>query len=396
MTLLPARLAEIACTPIFGVAAPKGNGTNSASEPLPEELDMALALKPLKDQVIVITGASSGIGLTTARMAAAAAARLVLAARNHDALGRLEREINASGGESCHIDADVGSEADVRRVAEQAVTRFGGFDTWVNNAGVTVYGRLEEVDHEDHLRLFETNFWGVVHGSLAAVRHLKSRPGGGALINVGSTLSDRAIPLQGMYCASKHAVKGFTDALRMEVEEAGYPIAVTLIKPAAIDTPYTEHAKNYMPVEPQNPAPVYAPETVARAILHAATHAERDIFVGAAGKVFSVMEKFAPRLTDLYMEKAMFKQQQTDRPTHRNGGGGGLHTAGSAALAERGRYEGHVSETSVYTQASLHPWLTTAVLGAAGVAVAALLSVAGSGKGKPRAGRGFARPARRR
>jgi short-subunit dehydrogenase len=102
------------------------------------------------------------------------------------------------------------------------------------------------------------------------VAHLKAR--GGALINVGSTLSDRAIPLQGMYCASKHAVKGFTDALRMEVEEAKYPIAVTLIKPAAIDTPYTEHAKNYMPVEPQNPAPVYAPETVARAILHAATH----------------------------------------------------------------------------------------------------------------------------
>jgi NAD(P)-dependent dehydrogenase (short-subunit alcohol dehydrogenase family) len=350
---------------------------------------MTVALKPLRDQVIVITGASSGIGLTTARMAAAAGARVVLAARNHEALSRLEREINASGGESCHVDADVGSEADVRRVAEQAVARFGGFDTWVNNAGVTVYGRLEEVTAEDHRRLFDTNFWGVVHGSLAAVRHFKTRADGsgtgGALINVGSTLSDRSIPLQGMYCASKHAVKGFTDALRMEVEEAGYPIAVTLVKPAAVDTPYTEHAKNYMPVEPQNPAPVYAPETVARAILHAATHAERDIFVGASGKLFSVMEKLAPRLTDLYMEKMLFRQQQTDRPAHGNGHGG-LHSAGRG-LSERGGYAGHVAETSVYTQASLHPWLTTAIVGAAGIAVAALLGAAGSAHPRRRARR---------
>jgi short-subunit dehydrogenase len=340
---------------------------------------MTVSLKPLREQVMVVTGASSGIGLTTARMAAGAGARLVLAARNHEALERLEREINASGGESCHVDADVGSEADVRRIVDAAGERFGGFDTWVNNAGVTVYGRLEEVENDDHRRLFETNFWGVVHGSLAAVNHLKSR--GGALINVGSTLSDRAIPLQGMYCASKHAVKGFTDALRMEVEEARYPISVTLIKPAAIDTPYTEHAKNYMAVEPQNPSPVYAPETVARAILHAATTPERDIFVGGAGKLFSVMEQIAPRLTDLYMEKMLFKQQQTDRPAHRNGNSDkGLHTPGRG-LSERGGYEGHVAESSVYTEASTHPLITTALIGAAGVALAAIL---GATQRKPR------------
>ena len=345
---------------------------------------MTLSLKPLREQVIVITGASSGIGLTTARMAAAAGAKVVLAARNHDALGRLERELNASGAESCRVDADVGSEADVRRIVDAAVERFGGFDTWINNAGVSVYGRLEEVANEDHRRLFETNFWGVVHGSLAAVAHFKSRGRGGAVINVGSTLSDRAIPLQGMYCASKHAVKAFTDSLRMEVEEAGYPIAITLIKPAAINTPYTEHAKNYMAVEPQNPAPVYAPDTVARAILHAATHVQRDIFVGASGKLFSVMEKLAPRLTDLYMEKVMFRQQQTNRPSHRNGNNDkGLHTAGRG-MSERGGYDGHVAETSVYTQASLHPWLTAAVLGAAGVALAAVFGGARRRRSTPR------------
>lgn len=335
---------------------------------------MSVKLKPLRDQVIVITGASSGIGLTTARMAAAAGAKLVLAARNHEALSRLEQEINASGGRSVHVDADVGSEADIQRVVDAAIEHFGGFDTWVNNAGVSVYGRMEDVEPGDHRRLFETNFWGVVHGSLAAIAHLKTR--GGALINVGSTLSDRAIPLQGMYCASKHAVKGFTDALRMEVEEARYPIAVTLIKPAAIDTPYTEHAKNYMPMEPQNPAPVYAPDTVARAILHAAAHPERDIFIGGAGKVFSVLEKLAPRLTDLYMEKALFRQQQSNRPNRRNGHNDrGLHSAGRG-LSERGHYDGHVAESSVYTQASLHPLVTSAILGAAGVAFAALIGAA--------------------
>jgi short-subunit dehydrogenase len=338
---------------------------------------MAVSLKQLNQQVVVITGASSGIGLTTARMAAKEGAKLVLAARNDEALSQLEREINNAGGQAVHVAGDVGNEDDVRLIAQTALERFGGFDTWVNNAGVSIYGRLEDVPVEDQRRLFETNFWGVVYGSRAAVEHLKAR--GGALINVGSTLSDRAIPLQGIYVASKHAVKGFTDALRMELEEAGYPISVTLIKPAAIDTPYKQHAKNYLPTEPENPPPVYAPETVARAILHAAATPERDVFVGAAGKFFSVMEKVAPRLMDLYMEKAMFRQQQSDRPA-RDREDHALYRPGNGqrggTLRERGGYSGHVAETSIYTAASLHPWLTAAVVGAMGLAVATILGAA--------------------
>src|SRR4051812_2722366 len=211
---------------------------------------MTLRLKPLKEQILVITGASSGIGLTTARMAAARGVRgLVLAARSDDALHQLEQQINAGGKtQAVAVPCDVADENAMRRVAEVARERFGGFDSWVNNAGVSVYGRLTEVSQDDHRRLFETNFWGVVHGSRIAIENMKER--GGALVNIGSTLSERAIPLQGMYVASKHAVKGFTDALRMEVEEAKLPISVTLVKPAAIDTPYTQHAKNYMEDEP--------------------------------------------------------------------------------------------------------------------------------------------------
>jgi hypothetical protein len=130
-------------------------------------------------------------------------------------------------------------------------------------------------------RLFQTNYWGVVHGSLEAVKHMKTR-GGGAIINLGSELSDHAVPLQGIYAASKHAVKAFTDSLRMELEKESAPIAVTLIKPAAIDTMFVAHAKNYMDKEPSLPPPVYAPELVAKAILYAAQHPKRDVFVGGA------------------------------------------------------------------------------------------------------------------
>src|SRR6185503_8376093 len=172
-------------------------------------------------------------------------------------------------------------------------------------------------------RLFDTNYWGVVHGSMIACAHLKTR--GGALINVGSVLSDVAIPLQGTYCATKHAVKGYTDALRLELEEEGAPISVTLIKPSAIDTPYTQHAKNLMSVEPQNPPPVYAPDLVAEAILHCAENPERDLYVGGGGKMLVEAGHYAPRLTDKVMEATMSslqksnRQKDVDRPDNLHG-----------------------------------------------------------------------------
>ena len=328
---------------------------------------MAVKLKNLNEQVVVITGASSGIGLTTARMAAERGARLVLAARNEDALRKLTDEINASNGRAVYVVADVGNKGDVDKIAAEALNKFGGFDTWVNNAGVSVYGKLEDVPIDDMRQVFETNVWGVVHGSLVAAANLKTS--GGAIINVGSTLSDRAIPLQGIYCASKHAVKGFTDALRMELEAEDAPISVTLVKPAAIDTPYKDHAKNYMGVEPENPPPVYAPEAAAEAILHCAENSVRDVFVGGGGKALSVMGKYAPRLTDMYMEATMLDQQQSDRPADQNASDG-LYESQDSSLRERGGYDGHVSETSLYTKASLHPVLTGAAvaIGAAGLA----------------------------
>lgn len=328
---------------------------------------MAIKLKPLHEQVIVITGASSGIGLATAFAAAKKGARLVLAARNEAALNDIVREINDNGGQAIFVGADVGRQQDVQRIADAAISYFGGFDTWVNDAGVSIYGRLLEVTDEDNRRLFDTNFWGLVYGSQMAAMHLRNR--GGAIINIGSVLSDVAIPMQGMYSATKHAVKGFTDALRIELEEEDAPVSVTLIKPAAINTPYPEHAKNYTERKLTLPPPVYEPEEVANAILYAATQQKRDIIIGGGGKFMSLTNKLAPGLMDISSEKLMTDQQLLDEPAqHREGA---LYRAGSG-----GRIHGEIKDTmstSMYTRAITNPVVAGAVVAAAGAAALALM-----------------------
>ncbi len=269
-------------------------------------------LKPLNQQSIVITGATSGIGLATARRAARAGACVFLIARSEADLKALTEELQATGARAAWAVADVADHAALSEAAEKCVRLFGGFDTWVNNAGVSIFGRYEDVPLADQHKLFRTNFWGVVHGSLIAAEHLKTR--GGAIINLGSELSDHAIPLQGMYSASKHAVKGFTDSLRIELEHARAPISVTLIKPASLDTLFIPHAKNFMNVEPKLPQPVYAPELAAEAILYAATHPRRDIFVGGAARLTSVGARMAPRTTDWVMRALGFSAQRSDEP----------------------------------------------------------------------------------
>src|SRR4051795_8221741 len=233
-----------------------------------------MSKKPLDEQVIVITGATSGIGLATAIAAAEQGAPLVLAARSEEALQAIAGELGGVGGEAVAVACDVGDREAVETVARTAVERFGRIDTWVNNAGVGMFGRLEETVEEDARRLFDTNFWGVVHGSLTALPYL--RQSGGTLINVGSEVSEAVVPLQGMYSASKHAVKGFNDALRVEVEEVDkLPISITLIQPTATDTPFPQNAKNYMDKEPKLPDPLDNPQDVADAILDAAVNPTR-------------------------------------------------------------------------------------------------------------------------
>lgn len=309
-----------------------------------------MKLKKLRDQVVVITGATSGIGLATARMAAKRGAKLVLVARTEPALCALAEELQTAGTDAIYVKADVSVENDLKAVRDAACIEFGGFDTWINNAAVSIYGKVTDVPIEDHRQLFETNYWGVVYGSLIAADHLATK--GGAIINVGSTLSDRAIPIQGTYCASKHAVKGFTDTLRMELEHDKVPVSVTLIKPGTINTPYPQHAKNYLPTDPALPSPVYPPSIVAEAILYAAENPVRDLYVGGSAKALSMAGYYAPNLTDKFMERTMFEVDHRER--HSPAQHKALHQP-SGELKETGDYEGHVAKTSLYTKARLHP-----------------------------------------
>jgi short-subunit dehydrogenase len=329
---------------------------------------MSLKLKPIKDQVIVITGASSGIGLATALEAAKRGASVVLASRDAADIQKAAAQITTEGGKAIAVVADVGDQGSMEALAEHAVVYFDRIDTWVNNAGVSIYGLIEEVPLEDARRLFQTNYWGVVHGTLAALPHLKLN--GGALINVGSELSETALPLQGHYVASKHAVKGFTDTIRMELHKEGAPVSVTLIQPAAMDTPYTEHAMNYLGVEPTHMPPVYSPEIVAEAILACAESPHRNLRVGGGAKLFTAMEKFAPTLGDVLKERTAFDGSKTNKPPLDDDT---LHAPRPDDGRVRGNYEGHVAQRSFYTTAALNPGKTLLGAAALGVGIAAML-----------------------
>jgi short-subunit dehydrogenase len=324
------------------------------------EAKMSVELKPLVEQVIVITGASSGIGLATANAAAEKGARVVLTARNQEALAQIADEINHGGGQAAYVAADVASRSELNHVADVAVQRFGGFDTWVNDAGIGIYGRLDEISEEDARRLFDTNYWGAVNGSLIAIEHLRSR--GGALINVGSVVSDSSIPLMGVYSASKHALRGFTDALRMELDMEDAPVSVTLIKPTSINTPFPHHAKNYNDREPQLPPPVYQPDDVAYAILHAAAHPVREVYVGSAARIMASLKNYVPRAADWISENVMVPREFRDEPPRDPEGALFEPSQGGEIYGDQ---PGYVRPMSIYTRASLHPLAATAIAGLA-------------------------------
>lgn len=276
---------------------------------------MSTKLKKLKDQVIVITGASSGIGLATAEAAAKAGAKVVLVARSGQALNAIAQRLTADGGEALAVVCDVADRAQVDHVVDVTLSRFGRIDTWVNNAGQGMYGRLDESLEKDARRLFDINFWGVVNGSMAALPHLKEN--GGALINVGSVVSDAYPPLLGIYVATKHAVKGYTDALRVEIEKVDQaPVAITLIQPTAVDTPFPQHARNYMTKEPKLPSPMIEPQQVADAILEAAQTPTRAKSVGTMSFINSTVSKLMPGVADKMVAKKVDQQQYDELPRH--------------------------------------------------------------------------------
>ena len=320
-----------------------------------------IRLKPLADQVIVITGASSGIGRATALMAAARGAAVVVAARGSEGLDSLVAEIVADGGRASACVTDVTDAAAVERLAAHAVNIYGTIDTWVNNAGVAIAGKLEDLADEEARRVFDINFWGMVHGCKAALPHLKAK--GGVLVNLGSVTSDVAAPFMGLYSASKQAIRGYTDALRIELMMERAPVAVTLVKPAPIATPILEHQRNRMDRRATMPPPFYKPDDVAKTILHAAEHPERDLYVGGVGMIGSMLGQAFPNVADAaaaLLGPRLFKtaQPRDDRPDN-------LDASGVKASVD-GSTHGHVSHSSVYTALRVGPLRHVASVGTLG------------------------------
>ena len=323
--------------------------------------------KPIDEQVVVVTGASQGIGRVTALELASRGASVVAAARNEEAL----RTLATQGGDRVEpVVADVAEAGQVERVAERAVDKFGRIDTWVNNAAVSLYAEVEAIEPDEMERLVAVNLLGVMYGSRAAIPHLR-RSGGGMIVNVGSALSDRAVPLQSAYVASKHGIAGFSEALRLELADDG--IGVALIMPSSINTPLFRLARSKLGVQPMPIPPVYDSHVVAEAIVHAAEHGGREIVVGGWGKLLTVGQWLSPSLLDRYMLQGAraWKQQMTPRPDDARDNLFEPSTGPGSVTGDFGR---EAKPTSLYTSLlELHPIrkraLTAALLLAAFAAV---------------------------
>jgi short-subunit dehydrogenase len=326
----------------------------------------------LAEQVVVITGASQGIGRETALQLAARGASVVVAARNEMALRDLAGEIQRLGGRAEPVVADVADYTQVLEIGSRAIERFGRVDTWVNNAAVSIYATVEQLEPEEMERLVRVNLLGQMYGSKVAISIMKPRPGG-TIINVGSALSERAIPLQSAYVATKHGIAGFSEALRLELlhEEAG--IDVVLILPSSINTPLFGWARSKLGVHPMPVPPVYEPRVVAEAICHAAEHGGREIVVGGWGKLLTLGQWLSPSLVDRYMLQGdrMFEQQKTDRPDDRRDN---LFEPSTGPGATTGQFGAHAKTSSLYTRhLELHPIRKRAAAGMAVLAAAVLI-----------------------
>ncbi len=331
---------------------------------------MRISLKPLAEQVVVVLGASSGIGRASALQLAARGAKVVVSARSEQGLTSLVADITTQGGQATYAVCDVTDHGQVQQVASHAVQTYGRIDTWVNCAAVSLFATFEETTPEDYRRLMEVNYLGQVHGALAALPHLR-KSGGGAIIAISSVESIVSLPQHAAYAASKHAVEGAIDALRRDLLAEKVPISVTSVKPATINTPLFTNSRSTMDVKPKGPPPVYQPNVVADCVVYAAEHPARDLFAGGAGRMMALQQFTAPKQMDAYLSKIGVRQERTSEP--RPGGmAGNLYEPTSDDRSE-GDYSGRARSFSLYTYLETHPIARVVAAGSVLVAAPVLI-----------------------
>lgn len=330
-----------------------------------------MQLKPVEQQVVVIMGASSGIGRATALKFAERGATLVVAARDEQGLSSLVDEVRGMGGTITPIVADTADWEQVKAVADEAVAQYGRLDTWVHMAGVGLYAKFEETTPEEFKRMIDVNLVGQAYGAMAALPYLR-KEGRGALIHISSIEAIVSFPYHSAYSSAKHGIAGFVDALRVELQHEGVPISVTNIMPAAINTPFFSSARTKLGVKPSAPPPVYDPRTVADQIVYAAEHPIRDMICGGAGKVFIQTKKISPLLMDKLHLLVSFKAQKTDEPKPENAPDN-LYAPADGDNRIDGDFGNITLKRSTYNWLGRHPWVRRTIFGSA-LGAAALLT----------------------
>jgi short-subunit dehydrogenase len=270
-----------------------------------------------RGEVVVITGSSAGVGRATAHEFGEHGAKVALLARNEEGLEGARKEVEAAGGEALPIPTDVADPEQVEAAAERVEQEIGPIDVWVNDAIAVVFSPFKDIELEDFERSTEVCYLGTVYGTKAALKRMLPRDRG-MIVQVGSALSYRAIPLQSAYCGSKHAIRGFTDSVRTELMHDGSGVHITMVQLPAVNTPQFNLSKTNLPKHPQPVPPIYQPEVPARAIYWAAHQRRREVRVGLSSTIVIAGNKLLPGLGDWYLAKTGYGSQQTDKPVYQD------------------------------------------------------------------------------
>jgi NAD(P)-dependent dehydrogenase (short-subunit alcohol dehydrogenase family) len=296
-------------------------------------------------RVVVITGASAGVGRAAARAFADRGAAVALLARGEQGLGAAAREIESRGGVSLVVPTDVADPDAVESAADRVERDLGPIDVWVNNAMVSVFAPFKDISAADYCRVTEVTYLGCVHGTMSALRRMVPRDSG-VIVQVGSALAYRAIPLQSAYCGAKHAIEGFTESLRCELAHDKSKVGLTMVQLPALNTPQFHWVKTTLPRHPQPVPPIFQPEVAADAIVWAADHPRREYWVGWATARAILANRIVPGLLDRYLARRGFDSQQADRPIEA-GRPDNLHEPVTGDFGARGEFDDRAKTRSL-------------------------------------------------
>jgi NAD(P)-dependent dehydrogenase (short-subunit alcohol dehydrogenase family) len=328
-------------------------------------------------QTVVVTGASAGVGRAVARAFAARGARLGLVARGIDGLAGAAAEVEAAGGQALTLPTDVADPEAVEAAAARTEDRFGAIAVWVNVAMATIFAPVDRISPEEFRRATEVTYLGSVYGTMAALRRMKPRDHG-TIVQVGSALAYRAIPLQSAYCGAKFAIRGFIESLRCELLHDNSAVHLAIVEMPALNTPQFDWARNKMPKRPQPVAPIFQPEVAARAVLFAADSRRREVWVGRSTVMSILGNRLVPGLLDRYLARTGYSAQLSEEPADPNAPDN-LMAPVPGDHGTHGRFDARATDSAPQLWATRHRTalvssLSALALGFAGIGLAGLLS----------------------